>query len=199
MSYAITIKNQTRYPTRELRKIIVRAARQVDATPGKNKHRLDERGLRYRVEVGYTRGGFHGGSSGECYHLGYGACVVRLPRGTADPHDFAYVVAHELAHCAGQKHADMRGCPWWTRKRRGRSFAWAWTFVLEEKAKPKKARPDGYALAAKRLEESVANLSRWEAKLRRAQTAIKKYRRRIRYYQRRLDIKAAAVRPKGDR
>lgn len=130
----IVIDNQTHWRTADLRRIVVRVARDT-LPPGALP--------RFAVRFNFTRPGTatHGGSSGHAPVPGYKATVSIDPR-RPDRVDVAMVVAHEIAHLRGLRHADMLGNPRWYRIAHWRSiYRWALDIPLRSTRHPERNLP----------------------------------------------------------
>jgi len=187
----LSIRNETRYPTKTLRSILLRVMRSEFDRPAFSP------ALRYRCTVVYARQSYVTG----CAVLRGTTMRIRVPEGRCDPVYFAMVATHEVAHLVGERHADMAGKPYraygkvpeavWRAR-----YAWAGAFPLIERDRPARVLVDPVRREAGRVARIEELLRRWEAKKRRAETAIRKYRRPLAYYERR---KAAAVTTGGAR
>ena len=126
------IDNRTHWQTRHLRAFLVRAANAV---------LRDGQKPMLHVRIIYTRPGRNctGYSSGHA-SLGGAWSTLRIAKDDPDKVDFAFVAAHEFAHNAGLRHAEMEGSPRFCRTESYREwYEWAETLPLE--MKPQKPRP----------------------------------------------------------
>lgn len=178
----IKITNRTHWQTKHLRAFAVRAANQI-LDDGTKPH--------LTIEFSYNRGGTrHDSCSGRAW-IGGSHARVMVPSGSIDKTDLASVIAHELAHCRGVTHAQMRGASLYRRVGNWREhYAWAETLPLEKvSAKPKRVVTPVERANAK-LNVVRARLKQWQTRLKRAQTAIQKYRAQEKYYLRREQMLA---------
>lgn len=170
------VQNQTHWNTRDLRAIIARVAQ--DETEPEARKRL-------HVHIHYNRQ-VQGPSGGHAYlgsRLRLGSVTIMVPSQAIDLIDFASVVAHELAHARGMRHAEMRGSPRYYRVLGMRSlYEWAEAMPMRRAEPKRKAKPTTetvLALARRRERE-------WTTRLRRATTLQRKWRKRVRDLERRL-------------
>jgi len=177
------VVNETHWRTDHLRRFLYAVGRE-ELEPE------DLRRLHVRVIYGRGRHYRYGSTGGYAWYNST-QMVLKMPQEIVISYtrrSLAMTIAHEMAHCRGMQHRDMRDSPrysfvdgWWER------YAWANDLPLEKKApKKKKPRLTGEALAAERAEHFRGLLAQWETRAKRAATAIKKYRAKIRYYERRV-------------
>lgn len=170
------IANATHWNTKDLSRLIYRVA----------QDELDRGQLRYaRVKVEYARGGHLGGN------CTYGTMLqphvrmtLRLPRPgkQMDVVSLAKIIAHELGHSKGIKHADMHNVRYgWVEGWRER-YAYAAEFAIGVKPSPAKLSPE--EKLAKRRTEAVAKaqkmVRKWTTAHKRADTMLRKWRGRLR-------------------
>jgi hypothetical protein len=182
MRRRISIKNETTWRTRDLRRFIVRVV-----------SREFDRGEKpfFTVRVGYNRQKDRGSVSGSAV-IGGSSIRILLPSLVVDRVDLAGVIAHECAHARGLNHKQMRGAARWRRVGNWRElYAWADSLPLEKAAPKVKVRPTGAALASAKIMAITERLKKWAAKKKRAETALKSLKAKLRYYERR----AAAMGP----
>lgn len=207
MRRRIEIKNETRWRTDDLRRLIQRACVEVfDPLPDGLVIPKQKPVIRARIVYAGTRKGVTG-----CANLGGTWMTLRIGTAVTDLREVGALIVHELGHLRGLDHPHMRGAPKWTWKglperfslgrdgntlhsvryeRHLQAHRWAEGFPLrfrEERAKP---RVVGLSLVEQRRAKVLAALGAWEAKERRAKNALRKLRARLRYYDRR----AAALR-----
>lgn len=173
MAVKVIIENSTKWQTRHLRAIAIRAI--------KGYYTKDQLTIRFVPSQGRHSG---------CAYLNSWSCTVRLPSpgNYVDNGQLAVIIAHEAAHCMGVDHRDMNrsylelqwGTGWKER------FGWAYDLPLEAVVKKKKEKPSGLPLAEKRHAYAVTNLGNWERKLKFAQNKVKKYRQKVAYYETRM-------------
>lgn len=179
------IKNETRYRTADIRRILRGAAAEV-FDPG------DKPIIRCRVV--YARRGRVSG----CASIGGTMMTLRIGRHVSDVRLVGALVVHEMGHLRGLQHPQMRGAPRWTwrgyprgmewaerRERWLKAHEWARGLALHEETPEHRPRLVGAVLIEKRREQTVQSLERWTKKARRAANAMKKLRARLRYYDRR--------------
>lgn len=184
MRRKIAITNHTHWQTGQLRRFIERVAREV---------LNDDEKPTLSVTVVYNRQVSRGYCSGRAC-IGGAWLKIMLPSQAVDKIDLAHVIAHELGHCHGLTHADMRGSAIWTRSGRHREiYAWASELPLEKKQPKRKKRLVGAEHAEAGAQKARRKVAEWTSYLKRAQTALKKWRARRRYYERR----AVAIRATG--
>ncbi len=182
------IINETKYRTRDLRRIITRVAKD-ELTPEQKR----------KLTIIVTAGKQGRGSSGCCY--GPRRILIRLNEEKPDRIDFAMVIAHEMYHAAGRRSGKSN--EYWMRRSsrygrpgttfgiadRNKRYAWAENtvaFPLGHQPPPKKKpKQTGAALAMQKAEHYRKLAIKWETKLKRAKTALTNYRQKIRYHERR--------------
>lgn len=220
------IVNKTRYRSDDLKRIFQEAAKH-------SPHRLEGGTKELLVEVVYARNIYNHirgyAYLGKVYarehnHYGYFICM-KLPwtesgyatdangidkwRGksfawtSARLRDLAYTFVHELIHCTGRHHKDMRtgyfqggyaGEPWNDSERE--RLSWADSFQVrrqEPKVKPKATLAEK---CIKKLQHASGMLKKHERELKRKQGLVKKWKQKVKYHQGRLNqleqVKAAA-------
>ena len=178
------ITNETKYRTEDFRMIIWRVA----------KEELDQEQRKHLVVVIRYRRAADGDVYGRCYGRGSTPHIVMYisrRRATArihlNPMNFAHGIAHELAHCRGMTHEQMRGSKYDWRGPQD-SFAWARGYEIRS-VEPKSLKSKSPDL---KLTHARAMLLAKERQTRRLQTLVKKWRQKVAYYERRL---AAAAQP----
>lgn len=177
------IVNKTAWRTDHLRAFISRVA-ETEFEPWRRK--------RLRVDVDYRRG------LGDCRGYAWinsNFFQLRLPREDVDRVDLALTIAHELAHCRGLDHKDMRGNARYSfTKGRGYREVYAWADGLPlEKRNPKlKVRPS----VSTKVAHAEAKVVEWERRLKKGTTILKKWRRRVRDLKRRIE--RSQSQPKGE-
>ena len=172
----ILIKNKTHWRTDHIQTFVRRAAAMI----------LDPHEKRVlTVTVVYTKHNT-GGSSG-CAWLGGSSLTVRLPRRLPDKIDFAHVIAHELGHCRGLTHRQMRGAGLYCRGEVSRRlYAWAGDLPLERKAPRVKPKLAGADPVTAKLENARRKVAEWERKARLATSRAKRWSKKVRYHESRL-------------
>ena len=166
------IKNETHWRTKDLRAFATRVAR-LELKPDHAK--------RYTVHVNY--GGRGESCSGHAY-CNSNACYVHVSSVSIDRIDFAYVLAHEMAHSRGLRHKDINGLSRYDRVGKYRErYAWADNLPLEKKiAKPKKTTAEKADL---KIVNCFEKINTWGTKAKRANNAIRKWKRKLKYYEKR--------------
>ncbi len=182
------IKNNTRYPTRELRSIFCEVHNRIAKQEGRLRW-WD----RVEVEIVYSRGHERWKivddpeapngrryerhriphSTGYAY-LGGTYARLRLPKGECKRDSAAYLFGHELMHLYGYNHGQWVDRVAWREGIEG---------TLTEAPPKAKPRPD---LQMKRYHDLLERRAEWEKKLRRAQNALKRIKPKVRYYERTL-------------
>jgi hypothetical protein len=183
MRRKIVIKNHTHWRTDHIRAFIHRAADMV----------LDpEQKPRLHATVTYTRVAGQGWASG-CAWVGGNSFTVRLDHTVVDKVDFAGVIGHEIGHCKGLHHRDMRGNAYYKRGGKHRElYAWAKELPLEKRAIKVKVPVTGVALVEKKLEHAQKMAAKWQVMTKRAQARAKRWQRKVKYHEARLArLKAA--------
>ena len=174
------ITNRTHWQTAQLRAIISRVA-QDELDPPHRK--------RLRAEVTYNKARGQGGccSGWAPYHGNFVRLMV--PSDTVDRVDFAHLVAHEMAHSRGLHHRDMKTRRY-SRKAEGWREYYAWAAELPLERKALKAKPAPMERSTAKLVHALAQLRRWESKVKRASTGARKWRGKVRYYQKQQAVAA---------
>jgi hypothetical protein len=178
----VKVTNDTRYPTRELRKIFTEVHRRIAKYEG-----CLPQWKSIEVNVVYSRKRH---TSGWAYRSGYYTKLC-IRRGIISVHSVAYLFAHEMMHLYGYGHNRMGN--------RGHSAPVDLDDIeqvlgfadIKEREPQKKKRPEGVELQQQRYLRVLELEREWQSKLKRAQNALKKYRRKKRYYERELTKKAA--------
>ncbi len=169
----LTIINDTKWQTRHLRAIAVRAIR------GYYTHRF--------LTIYFGPATQHVGG---CAYIGSSSCIVRIPGPERTNRvRLAKVIAHEAAHCEGVTHRQMKQsyrelthAGNWEKR-----FAWADKMPLEQKpAKRKVPPPTGLVLAEKRHAQALKKAEEWKRKKARAAKLEKKWHSKVTYYERRM-------------
>lgn len=95
---------------------------------------------------------------------------------------------HEVYHCAGVGHNDMRGSYFHRNPdHERRELAWADAFEVPRAQKPVKPKPTALDRARKKLAHAEAKLKAHESKLKREQKLVRKWRAKVKYHQKRID------------
>lgn len=185
----LTIKNQTRWSTRELRKIIRAAVRENEIT-----------GDAIHVDVRYARGQHYGYPDVIGGNAGRTHVILKMPRGEAiDMARSMVVVEHEFYHTrlfrtiGRHTHRDFprRILKWWEATG---VPEWAAGLTLHHVEVPKKTRSEAAVSAVERREARArAHVERLEVEITRKQKLLKKWRDKVRYYDKRT---AALSQPK---
>ena len=174
MKSRVEIENHTRWSTTDLRRIILRAA----------KEELPE-GRRAIVTIKYRR---HG--SWTLGHAYYNSTRMTLfmPRGETQDHlQLLGTIIHEMGHMRNVSHRDMCNlrysrAPGW-REYFEQEFPWYAEMPLRMKApRPKNPRPG----PEEKLQHAIEMLTEKERKIKRLQTLAKKWRAKVRYYDRQI-------------
>jgi hypothetical protein len=186
----VKIINKTQYRTDQISALIRRVA-QDELEPGQL--------AKARVTIIYSRGR----SLGNCY---YGTMrnprvwmTLKVPRPPAplDPVIYAKVIAHELGHAKGFKHADAI----MKTNRYGWVDGWkeryAYAAALPIELKPDRPKPAVDEQRQKKLSHSLRMVKRWESKVKRAQTALKKWQRRAKAQEKRATGASAGPAKEG--
>lgn len=180
------IINRTHWQTRDLKAILVRVADdELDRVQFKERRR------KLHVVIKYSRrGSRHSG----CATIGGAWCWLNIPREEVDPHSFAILCAHELAHNRGLDHDRMRGCAryhWQAGWRTDADYPWAWARAMPVRRKEVREKPV-VPLLDRRYAHAQSMLARWERKAKACATHLRKWKIKVRRYERR---KAAATEP----
>jgi hypothetical protein len=167
------IKNETRWRTDQLRRIIIRIARE-ELSPEKRKAlviRIAYRGK--RSPTGWTTGNAYVG--GWYMTIFLNAHIVNRP-------DFALTVAHEMAHIRGLHHKQMNGRRSYDHRVAGayEMYAWANEYPVELCEKNRRVVED---VQAKRYALVMNRVEAWTKKLKRAQTALETLAKKQKYYE----------------
>lgn len=110
--------------------------------------------------------------------------LLRIPRDSVDPRDFAWLACHEFAHSRGQRHRGMAAWYRWGWQNHQR-YAFAEGRPIERpQPKPK---PTWEAVRLAKLAHAQAMLKAADTRLKRATTIHRKWKRRVAYYQKQLE------------
>ncbi len=177
------IKNSTNWCTADFKRILQRVAAEELEPP----HRK-----RLRVEIHQMRGrqNPHGWCRGFAYIRGYWMKLT-VPKEYVDPVDFAFVAAHEMAHCRGLDHPNMRH-PRYRRMGDQYRTIYGWAGEMTIMAKAARPAPTVYDKLTNALAHAQRMLERHARRMRLQLTVTKRWQRRVAYYQRRLEATAAA-------
>lgn len=165
------VVNDTRFDTRELRRILCAVHRDESRKRGK-MHRWRD----LAVTVSYAKRG-NRGYTGHAYFSGWRA-HLSIPRGTANRAEVAALWHHELLHLYGLRHRDFSPA---ALRCDTAPFVAAFPGDLVEAEKAPKSKEDP---RAKRIAALVERRRRWETKAKRAATALKKIDASLRRYAR---------------
>lgn len=182
------IKNNTRYPTRELRSIFCEVHNRIAKAEGRLRQ---WKGL--TVEVVYSRGrrgwkkvddpdapdGWRIEHERQPSHTGYAYLNgyytrLRLPKGETDRNSIAYIFGHELMHLYGYVHGQWVDRTAWREGIDGK--------LVEAAPRPRPERD----VQMERYQALLKRRADWEKKAKRAQNALKKIKPKIRYYEKTL-------------
>jgi hypothetical protein len=163
------IDNRTKYQTRDLRALVVRAYKVATECAGPGRTATFE-ARNPKIRVRFARSNWRGeqGSTGHGYyhlgrsHVGLGDSV--------NPRIAAKVIAHEFGHNLGLRHPDMAGGPLMNMD--SPKFDFATKLPLREVAP--KAKPSTREKRAREHLRVIQRLRAWESKRKRAETAIRK-------------------------
>lgn len=177
------IINQTTWRTDHLRALIKRVAQDELSAHQRKILRVT---VQYRKANGRRTGYAHIGTP---YHqvLTMRLLVPRPPLAFDKP-SYALTIAHEMAHCRGLRHSEMRSSRYhWVEGWQAR-YAYANDYPMETQAKASVEKPDDTA----KHQHALAMMAAWRTKAKAATTRLKKWSAKARYYERKM---AAAVRP----
>ena len=168
--------NQTKYSTRDLRKLVTRIAKD-ELQPAHAKKAV--------ITFKYWRGNWTGGYA--YYNSNVAYIKLPHPKHKLDLPAIAKTIAHEMAHMRGLKHIDMHCARYsWKHGDYKAFYAWANEYPIrhqEPKAKPVVAPVDA------KLDHATKMLAKNEAKLKRTAALVKKWTAKVKYYQKRAEPK----------
>lgn len=184
------IDNRTQYRTRHLRSFIVRAYRIAATCAGPRRTSEFER-FNSSIRITFARSNRRndGASTGHAT-LNRGRAHIGI-HDQPNKVDVALTIAHEIGHCFGLLHADMRGGPldayhWRTedkeKEMRVRVFGWADALPLE-KVQPKR-KPKGDERRTLVVQRTLAAMARWQTKQKRARNALKRLEAKLKRLER---------------
>lgn len=177
-----TIDNRTRFPTRALRRYVVRAYRIARDAAGPTRTANFERQFD-QIKITLARSNrWHGAATGHAHYFSPIA-HVGIPD-TGKGRNIARTIAHEFAHCLGMRHPEMTHGPldsgWRSARIDGgeqdaRVYGWADSIPLVART----PRPRSLPLDQRRVRDLMrtrAAIARWQTKAKRAANALKKLR-----------------------
>lgn len=171
------IKNETRWRTDHLKALIGRVAKE-ELEPEQKKKLLVT--VRYRKSNARTWG--HATIGTPFHQVLRMRLLLPFPGREFDKPKHALIIAHEMAHCRGLRHREMKSSRYdWVEGWKER-YAYAEQFPMELAPEMMAAK----ATDADKAERLIVKLKRWQAKKKRAETAIGKLKRRLRHYERKL-------------
>lgn len=183
------IKNESNWQTRDLKRVftaILNRWNKIDPKKVPTKRLTD-------IVIVNSRRDLPGFFSGHAW-LRSGSMRLRLPKSYLTAKEVAYLFEHELAHCAGYRHAEMGPLA----HRRPMLASDRYDFVLDYPLRQKGTKePKPKAdIQIVRYQRALANLTRATTRLKRAQTIAKKHQATVRYYEKKLaaDGRLAALR-----
>lgn len=183
------ITNKTKWETKHIARFVREVIRRAPPTL-RDKYKARGYPKTLTVEVVYNRAGKDGSYVTGCAPYFGKRITLKLGGHQINKYDLCSTIQHELAHNLGYTHADMGyrkvGLFWWGG---AESYPWAADLPLEKKQP--KAKPKGTELQEHRYKLVLAGEERWNAKLKRAQSALKKLRVKRRYYENKLAAKGA--------
>jgi hypothetical protein len=191
MARRIIIKNETNWSTRDLRRFVVQCA---------SRH-FDKNQLPV-LRVTFRRGRHSGSQCTGNAYLGGTRINIFLSAKThagevtdyrPDKSDLAFTLVHEMGHCLGLNHSDMRGSAKFSQYARGWEgyYSWAKELPLERitiKVKPVLSLTDK---AQKKLAHAQNMIKKWESKLKSAQTRIKTWSKKAKQYEKKLNVSSS--------
>jgi hypothetical protein len=182
MKRKFTFENKTPYFTKDVRKIVLRVAKDVAGKSGPPNLRV----VLVSTKKGQQQVRFWRHKPGQqtgCFEL-------ILPDGGVDPALLAVDTAWALARIQGCQNRDLNGIPRYDRHNAGYPQFYAWAAALNV-ARPNPGKLTGAALALKRAEQCQENMDKWEAKLKKAERMVKKWRKKLHkklhYYENRAE------------
>jgi len=104
-----------------------------------------------------------------------------------DPVATAKTIAHELAHCQGVKHRNMRNTLYGWKP--GWEETWAWAKDYPLTLKPEPTKPTAEETASEDIERCRKAIDAWQRKAKLAATKLRRWKTKLHYYER----KAAAM------
>ena len=188
MRRRINITNETTWNTRQLRAFVARCAKEViddkmapwlkTINVSFNSNKSSSWGRKMRD--GGRAFSLSSYVSGHAYIKSNRMRIHMPPKGIdyIDKVQLAQVIAHELGHCMGLRHRQMKSTIWNVKDKGRVHYEWASELPLErvpEKVKEKKDKTElGKELVAKRKQKVEALVQKWEKKKVKAESAVKK-------------------------
>jgi hypothetical protein len=113
--------------------------------------------------------------------------ALKLPRtDTLDPVEVAAVIAHEMAHCRGLHHRQMKGNRYQYKPGWRDRYRYAAEYPLERKPVTVKRKPGD----EQKFIHCLVMVTRWKTKVKRAATGLRQWTRKARYYEKKMAAKA---------
>jgi len=186
MRYKITLKNETHLVTKDLKRFIKRCLEEF------NKYYFVKHAYRNKLNISVVYKKLDNYIGGYAYYNSR-TIQIKIPKdfkqidSTLSGRQYSYIfefaqtMFHELEHCEGKYHKEMRN--FW---KMSYPTPWANDYIINYKEpKPKQIKTPDMKLSKKLL--SLENRKKnWESKLRRAQNALKIINRQTNYYTNRM-------------
>jgi hypothetical protein len=182
------IKNTSEYDNKDLKNFIYEVGKQIGLKEILGQLEVEVKNRKKSAYDGKVSDWPSGAAYiGKCFDIKTGKhgyfMTLRLPP-NVNKRRLAFVVSHELLHCAGFRHRQidrMRLNDW--KEAEGERFAYADNLPLNPKKynlNPPKPKRD---LKKERYEKALKMVKYYQIKLKRTTTLLKKWQRKVKYYE----------------
>ena len=210
------IDKQTKYKTSELKAFFYECIKHSPVCPDKFAKNLTVRvkPAKYRISGrAYLSKAFHQFKGREVFGFLI-TMIIPKPEGyhvrpddkTALPagakQSVAWIFIHEMHHCAGKRHKQMRGSYYndkWLPEWSETDDSWANNLPLTLEVPKPKTKKTSLQKAQEQLSHCLAKVKEHETKLKKRKTLLKKWQKKTKYYEKRLHGMTSEAAGKGQK